>query len=305
MEWWKYLILSIFGIGIVEGMRHLETEALLALFLGSSFVAATWLITRSSIGEAIADRIRNSSKNPSINDAIAEHIRGKTLAQLDKMDKPDLISQPDKLFSKGDKKKIESDFPEGIIAIMFTDMENFTGLIERGDEEAYRLLKKHNQLIHESAKQWKGHVVKGYGDGFMVAFPSARRAVYAAISIQQLLENQNCNLMADEQIHVRIGIDAGEPIKEGDDYIGRAVNRAARISALASGKQIYVSDTVRQLVGPIQNLQYIDLGDQSLKGFKDQHQIFEISRVEALAHPLDSEIDRGIAELEKRVNTGK
>ncbi len=330
-SWWRLIILAGLAIPITAILAEkVSSTVLLALITGGVVVGTAAFIARSPIGEAIAERIRQKTlqsapkglrnetdAKPDLESVILEHLadsiapernRSRSSLERKKLEEAflekvlkELIPKTDRSASGENRQNVSKDFPEGIIAIMFTDMENFTELIERGDEEAYRILKRHNNIITESASQWNGRVVKGYGDGFMIAFPSVRRAVYSAISIQSLLQTHNSKFPSDERIRVRVGIDAGEPIREGDDYIGRAVNRAARIADAASGGQIYVSDMVRQLVGPIQDLQYIDRGTHTLKGFKEQQQLFEIGRIEALSHPLDSEIDRGIAELEKRV----
>jgi class 3 adenylate cyclase len=292
--WWLVFPVMGMSIPIVAILAGAAPWALIALIAGGALVGTTALITRSSIGEAIAEYIRAKArlKGSALEEYIQEAVR------------QELRSQQRRL-SIEERKRLQTDFPGGIVVIMFTDMKDFTRYVERGDEQAYRVLQRHNQIIREAAERCGGRVVKSYGDGFMIAFSSARRAVFAAAGIQDLLCSYNRDRPLEEQIHVRIGLDAGEPLRDGDDYIGRAVNLAARITAIAEGGQVLISATVRQLAGPLQGLQYIDRGLHQIKGFSERQRLYEVSRIEALAYPLDSEIEEGLAELERRVQEGE
>jgi len=288
--WWLIFPIMVMSVPIVAILAGAAPWALIALIAGGALVATAAVITRSPIGDAIAEYIRSKAllKGRGLDEYIREAVRQE-------------ISSSQRRLSIEERRKIQTDFPEGIVVIMFTDMEGFSRYVERGDEQAYSVLQRHNKIIKEAAERCGGRIVKGYGDGFMIAFSSARRAVLAAVGIQDLLRAYNRDRPPEEQVRVRIGLDAGEPLRDGGDYIGRAVNLAARIAALAEGGQILISETVRQLAGPLQGLQYIDRGDHALKGFSEKSRLYEVSRIEALAHPLDSEIEEGLAELERRV----
>lgn len=284
---WKFLIAAMaLSIPIVAILSSEAPQALLPLILGGAAVAAAAYIAHSPIGQAIAERIRKENPLKShIEEMIREELRAERLRRL----------------SGEEERKLQTEFPEGLVAIMFTDMEGFTQYVERGDEGAYQILQRHNRVIREAAEQAGGRIVKSYGDGFMIAFPSARRALLAAVTIQGRFQSYNCTVDDEHQIRVRIGLDAGEPLKQGDDYIGRAVNLAARIAAAAEGGQIFISETVKQLVGPLSGLQYLDRDVHRLKGFAEKQRLYEVARIEALAYPLDSEIEKGLADLEKQV----
>jgi class 3 adenylate cyclase len=128
------------------------------------------------------------------------------------------------------------------------------------------------------------------GDGFMAWFPSATRAVECAIGLQRAFEERNRGVGAGlahsdnaaiseeaepaptggrrEGIRVRIGINAGEPIAEGDDLFGASVIATARITAQATGGQILASDVVRQLLAG-KGFTFEDRGEAALKGFDE------------------------------------
>ncbi len=277
---WSLIPVLIFSIPLVAILSSQPT-VLMTLILG----AAAAFIAKSPIGEAVAERIRQGGQ--------ARHDQDKTLGT-------EYPSEPRRTISPEVQRKLQTNFPAGIVVIMFTDMENFTRYIERGDEEAYQVLQRHNQVIRAATQRGGGHIVKSYGDGFMIAFSSTRQALLSAKAIQERFRSA-ADRLDKGQIRVRIGLDAGEPLREGHDYIGRAVNLAARISALADGGQILISETVKQLAGPLSGLQYLDRGLQALKGFAEKQRLYEVAPIEALAYPLDSEIERGLAELERQV----
>lgn len=77
-------------------------------------------------------------------------------------------------------------------------------------------------------------------------------------------------------LRVRIGLHAGEPIAREQDFIGQAVNIAARITACAQGSQIWVSDVVRQLVGHIEGIRFEERGWKDLKGVAERQRLYEV-----------------------------
>ena len=163
-------------------------------------------------------------------------------------------------------------------SIMFTDLQDSTQMLTRlGDEENQTLLASHGKIIREQLDKYGGQEVKTTGDGFMIAFYSARKAVTCAVEIQK--EIQAFNLQnPDRQLKVRIGLNLGEVIKEEEDYFGSAVVMAARIMDESTGGQILVSDLLRQVAAGPSNSEheYSDFGLRTLKGFDQEEHIFEV-----------------------------
>ena len=79
----------------------------------------------------------------------------------------------------------------------------------------------------------EGYEVKSEGDGFMVAFQSAAKAVACAAAVQKAMSERNES--AEEPVKVRMGLHAGEVIKEDEDFFGRNVIMAARVASQAKG----------------------------------------------------------------------
>ena len=135
------------------------------------------------------------------------------------------------------------------VSIMFTDLEGSTELLTRlGDEGAQELMGLHNVIVREQVADHGGREVKAMGDGFMIVFPSAGKAVSCAVDIQRKLRDFNQE-NDDRQLKVRIGINVGEPLRDREDFFGTAVTLAAKVMGLAAGGQILVSSLVPRLTG--------------------------------------------------------
>jgi len=170
------------------------------------------------------------------------------------------------------------------VTIFFSDIRGFTDYTEReGDEAARQMLRGYHAIVREKIEEVGGTVVKELGDGFMATFRGARPAILCSIAIQRAIA-QAKRRQAGEGIEVGIGINTGEPIQEGSDYIGLDVNFAARICAIAKPGQILVAETTRWLAGRIEmrrsdggTVEYLDRGLHELKGFPEAKRLFEVT----------------------------
>jgi serine/threonine protein kinase len=166
--------------------------------------------------------------------------------------------------------------PDGTVSIMFSDIENSTLIIERlGDLRAQEVFQIHNRAIREQVAKQGGYEVKSMGDGFMVAFSSARRALLCAVEIQQWLVTYSTQ-HPDAPLRVRIGLNTGEAIREAGDFFGKTVVLAARIGAAASGGQILVSATFKAMTESAGDIRFDGGRDLNLKGLSGSHRVFEV-----------------------------
>jgi class 3 adenylate cyclase len=163
--------------------------------------------------------------------------------------------------------------PDGTVSILFTDIENSTAMFEKlGDLRAHEILHEHNAIIREQLAAHQGFEVKTIGDGFMVAFSSARRALLCAIAIQRALavwRDKN----RDDPIHVRIGLHTGEAIKEAGDFYGKTIILASRIAAEANGGEILVSSTLKDMIDSAGDLRFEECREVELQGLAGLHRI--------------------------------
>ena len=162
--------------------------------------------------------------------------------------------------------------------VLFTDLADSTSMMQRlGDAKGRAVLREHERITRQALKAHGGTEVKTMGDGFMACFSSATGALECAIAMQRAFAEWNADVGAQglAPLHVRIGLNAGEPIAEEEDLFGTAVILAARVAAHAEGGEILASDVVRQLVAG-KGFLFSDRGDVALRGFEDPARLYEV-----------------------------
>ena len=133
--------------------------------------------------------------------------------------------------------------PDGSVTIMFTDLEGSTSLMESlGERRWLELLERHNSLVTSQVAAFGGTVVKGEGDGFMLAFPACGSATACAVAIQRAARAG----LDGVAVPIRIGLHAGDAKAASGDFFGRTVVVAARITNAAKGGEILASDAVQE-----------------------------------------------------------
>jgi class 3 adenylate cyclase len=166
--------------------------------------------------------------------------------------------------------------PDGTVTMMFSDIEGSAAMTERlGDQRWLELLRAHNAIVRRHVRAHGGFEVKSQGDGFMLAFASARRAVKCAIAIQRAF----CAYSAEhpeEPLRVRIGLHTGEAIRDQDDFFGRTVVLAARIGAVARGGETVVSSLLRELTASTGEFAFDNGRDVELKGLAGTHRVYAV-----------------------------
>ncbi len=159
--------------------------------------------------------------------------------------------------------------PTGTVTFLFTDIEGSTRLqYELGVNRYADVRGEHYRLLREACSQYDGVEVDAAGDGLFVAFPTASGAAAAAGNAQRALR---------DLVGVRMGLHSGEPLLTPDGYAGVEVARAARISAVAHGGQIVLSQTTAELVGDnVAGLSLRDLGEHVLKDLNRPQKLFQL-----------------------------
>lgn len=164
---------------------------------------------------------------------------------------------------------------DGTVTIVFTDIVDSTLLISRlGDHAWLERLRRHNAVIQDATAKHAGTVVETQGDGSMLAFSSARRAVACAQAIQLGIDEA----FADDSppIRVRIGIHTGDALHEADHFFGTTVHYAARVASHALGGEVLVSNLVRELVAD-PDIEFLAGRDVELKGLEGSHRLFAVA----------------------------
>jgi len=179
------------------------------------------------------------------------------------------------LTQSGDRRRPESPENTSPITIMFTDIEGSTSLTQRlGDEGSQRLLREHNDTVRRALESYNGKEIKHTGDGIMASFFFASRAVGCALQIQEMIAAHN-TVNPEDAVKIRIGLNAGEPIAEGDDLFGTSVQLARRLCDRAQPGRVLVSDVVRQLVAG-KSFEFEHLSAENLKGFDEPVSLYQV-----------------------------
>jgi class 3 adenylate cyclase len=166
--------------------------------------------------------------------------------------------------------------PDGTVTILFSDIEGSTALNERlGDVRWLELLRAHHAVVRDQVRAHGGFEVKSQGDGFMIAFPSARRAIECARAIQDALAH-DLGDHPDGPIRVRIGLHTGEAIREESDFYGRNVVIAARIADAAKGGEILASGVVKQLTESAGDVGFEEAREVELSGLAGTHAVYKV-----------------------------
>jgi adenylate cyclase len=153
-----------------------------------------------------------------------------------------------------------------LAAILVADVVGYSRLMEADETGTLAALKElHKELIKPLVHQHGGRIVKFVGDGVLVEFPSAVNAVSCAVAIQRMIADANVPIEESKRILLRIGINVGDVIGEGDDIYGEGVNIAARLETLAEPGGVSISAMVHQSLGNRTDEIFTDTGEHQLK----------------------------------------
>lgn len=170
-----------------------------------------------------------------------------------------------------------SRLPLGTMTILVTDIVGSTrmaGIL--GDQRWMEVLRHHNELVREQVATNDGTEVKAQGDGFMIVFPSARKAILAAVDIQRAMAKYRAE-HPDHEIELRTGLHTGEVVTDDNDIHGQNVVTAVRIADAAAPNEILVSGITRDLTASAGDLQFDDGRHVPLKGFTEDHRVHQVS----------------------------
>jgi class 3 adenylate cyclase len=166
--------------------------------------------------------------------------------------------------------------PSGTVTLLFTDVEGSTRLWDAEREAMAEALRRHDEIVREAIGQAGGYVFKTVGDAFCAAFSAARAGLDAALAAQRELAAQEWP--TSRPIVVRMGLHAGVCEERDGDYFGPAVNRAARLLAVARGGQVLVSGVAAELLSDElpEGVGLRELGTRQLKDLSRPERIYQV-----------------------------
>lgn len=163
-----------------------------------------------------------------------------------------------------------------LAAIVFTDGVNFTARMSENEEHALSLIRRDLALMSDLCQRHEGRVLKYTGDGLLMYFISAVKAVACAMEIQQQIAEAAALLPHTDIMVHRIGIHLGDVFISETDVMGTGVNIAARLQTEAEPGGICVSQTVYDVVKTAMTFKSVYLGPRELKNIKEVVPVYRI-----------------------------
>ena len=153
-----------------------------------------------------------------------------------------------------------------LAAILAADVVGYSRLMASDEAGTLAALKRHRQTVFEPAvAAHQGRIVKLIGDGTIVEFASVVDAVNCALSVQRSGDSLQDESLRQPKIVLRIGINLGDVIIEGDDIYGDGVNIAARLEPVAEPGGICISSIVNESIGNRIDARFEDGGQINVK----------------------------------------
>lgn len=154
-------------------------------------------------------------------------------------------------------------------AVVFADLSGFTSLTTAmGDHAAAEVVERFAAVVRQVVGRSPGQVVKQIGDGFLLVFPDATSALRCSVELEQAVSRE------PQFPSVRSGVHWGPVLYREGDYVGAAVNVAARLVAEAAPHEVLITRPVVQQTGPLDDIELVPVGPRMLKGLRDEVELF-------------------------------
>jgi TolB-like protein/class 3 adenylate cyclase/Tfp pilus assembly protein PilF len=174
-----------------------------------------------------------------------------------------------------------------LAAIVAADVAGYSRLMGLDEVGTARTLREHRKVTDALVAKHGGRLVKTTGDGVLLEFPSVVDAVECAVAVQAVMDERNEGIPQDRRMLLRIGINLGDILIEGDDILGEGVNIAARLEGIAEPGGICISSSAYDQVRGKVAVEFADLGEQKLKNIAIP--------IRAYAVGLNANINRAVA----------
>ncbi|MEX0348225.1 MAG: adenylate/guanylate cyclase domain-containing protein [Paracoccaceae bacterium] len=165
-----------------------------------------------------------------------------------------------------------------LAAILAADVVGYSRLMGADEIGVLNVLKAlRSELFDPLVEINHGRIVKLMGDGTLVEFASVVDAVNCATDIQAELAKRNEGLLPKERLEMRIGINLGDVMIDGDDLYGGGVNVAARLEEMAEPGGVCVSEVVATQAAGKANAGFEYLRETHLKNISEPVRIYRVN----------------------------
>ena len=162
-------------------------------------------------------------------------------------------------------------------AIVAADVAGYSRLMGLDEVGTAGILREHRKVTDALVAKHGGRLVKSTGDGVLLEFPSVVDAVECAVAVQAVMSERNQGVPEDRRMLLRIGVNLGDILIEGDDILGDGVNVAARLEGIAEPGGICVSSSAYEQVRGKVPVEFTDLGEQTLKNIARPIRAYAVS----------------------------
>ena len=180
-----------------------------------------------------------------------------------------------------------------LAAIMFTDMEGYTALMQKNEQAAIERRNRHREIFEKAMANHSGKIIQYYGDGTLSIFTSAIHAVNAAVAMQLLFSRS-------PQVPLRIGIHIGDITIDDSGVYGDGVNLASRVESLAVVGSVFISDKVFDEIKNQPMINTVSMGLFNLKNVSRLVEVFAIAN-EGLAVPQQADLEGKTSEPKNKL----
>ena len=176
-----------------------------------------------------------------------------------------------------------------LAAILAADVVGYSRLMEADEEATARQLSTYREVVERLVAGHHGRVFGSAGDSFIAEFASPVQAVRCAVGIQHNLDVRALELPEDRRMRLRIGVNLGDVIVEGDNLLGDGVNVASRLEALAEPGGVTIARSVFDQVKKQLDLRYEYLGERKVKNIAEPVQFYRVLREPGAAEKYASD----------------
>lgn len=164
-----------------------------------------------------------------------------------------------------------------LAAIVVADVVGYSRQMESDESGTLeRLQSLYADVVRPKTHDLRGRIVKRTGDGWLAEFPSATDAVRSSVEIQEQVAARNASSAPDRRLELRIGVNLGEIIFDGDDVFGNGVNIAARLESIATPGQVCISSSVHEQIRGVLDVVCEDIGEHVVKNIARPVRCFAI-----------------------------
>jgi class 3 adenylate cyclase/TolB-like protein len=162
------------------------------------------------------------------------------------------------------------------VAVLAADVARYSRFMEDDSEATVGALKHCRKVFRSCVGCHDGREFGTVGDSLMAEFPSAIEALRAARACQKEFAGLEPVSRGGEHLCLRIGLDAGDVIDDGENIFGDAVNTAARLQQIAKPGGIVLSAFVYQQVRKEPGVSFRSLGRQQLRNIREPVRVYEV-----------------------------